>query len=1056
MSVSAENQPSVWSSFAGALTRNMGSVVGGFNTILRENPYIGMLGIGTLAVVGGLFGYWKHTRVVKKLTDQAKEDREAKQQIEDQIKEEKLRYSSQKNIRERRSLALDRQRSSSNRAYVDSFLRLGDRIVDLEKEKQKDKETIHELTRELAQEKEFSERLMQKQLKEVQASDKRLGDLDCNIDEPLNGLCIGNTELIGADLIEEFVIKARNAGIIVDRAQPDSDKPSKEQIYQWIRKGGLYAYHLFFSGDTQQIPTNNQDAYLDSIISLTWYFFAHAIIKGEAFTQGSFMIIDPNNRLQEFLMGYAHSVNTQTLSTPVGSLALPWDSNGYAYKRVSSHLKASVKSGEEFHHYGIDVRFKGEEQSDGTRGWAKPWLPAQKRHILFGKVHVPIGTDSMVFFKIEDYGLFKTDGYPQHAGEFGISLGRKVAPAVFGSDDAKDNRKERIEGAVKKAVQKLVAQEGSPLTPQDQKKVISDVATYGVQCFYRYAQQWSEKSIDNDDREYHKWLNNVRAYMQDLDEMYDHIGVRYGREVILAPQDMFDAAYYLRLSKAESVTDLRKVIDATILGYRIWGLLKTKQDSHYSSINSILGLKGYTSLDAFIAYISGDAKKHCLDKECALVKARIEDLAAKFSDSDIGGEIEKFKEYNNVVDGLLASFDNSLTSSLSSSFLAPTCAQIAHEQWQDETFHVQSVFYSHLSNHIAQEKSLDDKAARDMIQQVLTYRPKGQKSEDDASRIALMLVHGTIPPWASQNKDFFVQGNPVFEAIRSFAQELGDREHALVEVVSLKWGGSNSDASRKTAGGTFARLLDGRYAEYRKIYTIAHSHGGNVVNVATNEMSKACIDTMIHLYTPAVAKDDSSYQCYQPHEDKYNRWFNLYSTGDMVQFAGSFQGWNIFSGGSSRKQSAQNVWNVRMQVDAASPGHTNKVHVMRNLYDLITKIDGDATMHQEAKWRDKVGRYSHYRDLEGHAFSDLDKSIVVAIRHRDEHDNCADDAGCQICAEHSFSDSEEVEFKQSFPGLDIHTKWYTADIVARFGTSTAFYVSSLFGGGSRSSSPENL
>jgi len=103
--------------------------------------------------------------------------------------------------------------------------------------------------------------------------------------------------------------------------------------------------------------------------------------------------------------------------------------------------------------------------------------------------------------------------------------------------------------------------------------------------------------------------------------------------------------------------------------------------------------------------------------------------------------------------------------------------------------------------------------------------------------------------------------------------------HPDAKIVSFSWSGKNSHQARIDAGRNLANLIES-YSE-ADIFLIAHSHGGNVCFLASQELterkSKSKIHTLICLGTPISA------EFYAPAMESIKKLINLFSLNDFVQ-----------------------------------------------------------------------------------------------------------------------------------------------------------------------------
>ncbi len=239
-----------------------------------------------------------------------------------------------------------------------------------------------------------------------------------------------------------------------------------------------------------------------------------------------------------------------------------------------------------------------------------------------------------------------------------------------------------------------------------------------------------------------------------------------------------------------------------------------------------------------------------------------------------------------------------------------------------------------------------------------------------APRKVLFSIHGTF---ARDSKEFYDPDDKTFENILAYAESLGES----VEVVALKWTGKNDANARVAAGQFLAGLINDHYKNkqtYTSLNTISHSHGGNVVNVATHFTPRP-FETIVSLYTPIR----TDFEWFTPNTANLKTLYQFYSTSDHIQFIGAINVFklnvrNIFSDWGARKALTQNtepletkgkIYNIRVEFSGISPAHVNKEAIVAYLPMLLWYINNT---------------YKINYDLD----ADIDpksKEILVSIRH---------------------------------------------------------------------------
>jgi len=294
--------------------------------------------------------------------------------------------------------------------------------------------------------------------------------------------------------------------------------------------------------------------YLKRIVQLVWCLYQITLEKDQNFAEGTFVFQDPGFNIYNYLLGYVKKVKA----------------GGCAYSRKSSHYELEQeKYGKK--HYGIDII----KTSDNL---SLPTFPI-KRHILFGC----IGEGCKVFLKPETHGLEGFVSVIRHGISFGQAQGRKIAPGTFGSDDSPLYRKERIPKVFIARCKEILEGSSSSDSPKiikakkhliDQIKIkgirilrkIADFCPFflyakdeGLQCSLlkkhgkEYVDAWQQRISDlvkksKENTELYeaiehlsrKECSELQQYFKDVNEQYDNIPLRSGREVIITRKELCD------------------------------------------------------------------------------------------------------------------------------------------------------------------------------------------------------------------------------------------------------------------------------------------------------------------------------------------------------------------------------------------------------------------------------------------------------------------------------------------------------------------------------------
>jgi len=157
-----------------------------------------------------------------------------------------------------------------------------------------------------------------------------------------------------------------------------------------------------------------------------------------------------------------------------------------------------------------------------------------------------------------------------------------------------------------------------------------------------------------------------------------------------------------------------------------------------------------------------------------------------------------------------------------------------------------------------------------------------------------------------------------------FAKKVAIAENATVKVVYFQWDGAISQKNRSEAGVALAQAITENPAY--KIFTISHSHGGNVVLHAaqTLKRSKKSIDHAILCGCPAPDENIDI------HSNNIKTILNIYSDGDCTAAGGSYlqtANINTLINPNSRttttalSKQAHNITNIQLKIHGDDPEH---------------------------------------------------------------------------------------------------------------------------------------
>lgn len=298
------------------------------------------------------------------------------------------------------------------------------------------------------------------------------------------------------------------------------DTGLSEAFVEGKMKSGAYYMSLLLTAQNELIPTRDQEEYLHAIIAIIWFFYSQAIENKQTFKEGTFVIEDRGWQLNTFLMKYVKTYGdpirgikkpmliNQPFTGTIDDPALNMSYNGFAYPRESSHFEVSQES---FRHYGIDIRFGGSGEL--------PLLPADKRHLLFGKIDEQ---KQLLFIKPENYGLYYKDGFIYHGKEYIESIARKFGYSKTSNDDP-SYAKERVPTEFLKELKKALDQSNLPEDEKERILIKANQDNWGMKILYSGA-LLTNPAINDLEKKY--------------GSLYNHLPLRTGREVILTHQDL--------------------------------------------------------------------------------------------------------------------------------------------------------------------------------------------------------------------------------------------------------------------------------------------------------------------------------------------------------------------------------------------------------------------------------------------------------------------------------------------------------------------------------------
>ena len=131
----------------------------------------------------------------------------------------------------------------------------------------------------------------------------------------------------------------------------------------------------------------------------------------------------------------------------------------------------------------------------------------------------------------------------------------------------------------------------------------------------------------------------------------------------------------------------------------------------------------------------------------------------------------------------------------------------------------------------------------------------------------VILVHGTF----ASDQEWYRPGHPFFDDLEAEAFRMNQF------LIPFAWTGGILDYNRNQASESLVKVIES-YPKQEKVIAIGHSHGGNIINLASQKLNPSySIDKVYLLGTPIDIKN------YKPNMDRIKELYNLYSQGDLIQ-----------------------------------------------------------------------------------------------------------------------------------------------------------------------------
>lgn len=273
--------------------------------------------------------------------------------------------------------------------------------------------------------------------------------------------------------------------------------------------------------------------------------------------------------------------------------------------------------------------------------------------------------------------------------------------------------------------------------------------------------------------------------------------------------------------------------------------------------------------------------------------------------------------------------------------------------------------------------------------------------------MAIVCVHGTYSQQMGFGDDLKRKST---HNIIDLAHTLGCTYNKAVEIISFAWSGILDVKARKEAGQTLADFLLSCKKGYDPVWTVAHSHGCNVVNWAALAMLQAGhtmpIDTAIHLASPMpdFEVDTTALAGLTEPEYAYNmkKIIHCFGSNDCTQVFGSLQ--SAWTSGRKTRPGTQAecvAYNVRTQLNGSQLNHSTIKNVLAHVPGLLHAIDT---------------YYTCFFDLDANVLEEQDGTIdypMVAIRKQsnDPHHPALRE---NYRRAHAYSEHQQARFKKLY------------------------------------------
>lgn len=205
-----------------------------------------------------------------------------------------------------------------------------------------------------------------------------------------------------------------------------------------------------------------------------------------------------------------------------------------------------------------------------------------------------------------------------------------------------------------------------------------------------------------------------------------------------------------------------------------------------------------------------------------------------------------------------------------------------------------------------------------------------------------IFVHGTdYSPQTAERVAFAIATQPPYDSRNPLLSFFWPAQVHELGATGLQ---------RRLAGLKLARIIDqihDQSPDLRTITCIGHSHGGNAITIASNNIQSNVKINAVLFGTPIKTKD-IFWKEYTPNQQKIDTLINVVSLADNIQIGGSLLSQALYPQPISEKllrfyepSHAQNVYNIFVRIDGQWPEHTDmrKPEIVNLITEYINNRD---------------------------------------------------------------------------------------------------------------------